>query len=96
MGRHIAIKNNTELLLDGSSFETYKLHNYSLNHFQIEANSASKRDIPWYEARFKNRYLDFILNKLKPLLRTRQHILEKGLLFNKEFLQVKGDHLYLE
>ena len=83
------MNNNTELLLDRSSFETYKLHNYSLNHFQIQANFASKADIPWYEVRFKNRYFDFILNKLKPLLRTKQHILEKGLLFNKEVLQIK-------
>lgn len=89
MGRHIAIKNNTKLLLDGSSFETYKLHNYSLNHFQIQANFAAKTDIPWYEARFKNRYFDFILNKLKPFLRTKQHILEKGLSFNKDLLEVK-------
>ena len=96
MWKHIAMNNNTELLLDRSSFETYKLHNYSLNHFQIQANFASKADIPWYEVRFKNRYFDFILNKLKPLLRTKQHILEKGLLFNKEVLQIEWNHLYLE
>lgn len=96
MGRHIAVKNNTNLLLDRSSFETYSLHKYSLNHFKIQANFASKNDIPWYEIRFKNRYFDFILNKIKPFIRTKQHIIEKGLAFNEEYLQIQWDYLYLE
>lgn len=89
MGRHIAVKNNTNLLLDRSSFETYSLHKYSLNHFKIQANFASKNDIPWYEIRFKNRYFDFILNKIKPFIRTKQHIVENGLAFNEEYLQIQ-------
>lgn len=96
MGRHIAMKNNTNLLIDISSFDTYTLHKYSLNHFRIQENFTSKSDTPWYEIRSKNQYFDFILNKMKPLFRSRQHILEKGLAFQNEYLQTQWDYIYLE
>lgn len=36
LGRHLSLKNNTELLFDISTFRTYKWHKYSLNLFSIE------------------------------------------------------------
>ena len=89
MGIHLALKNNTDLLLDGTSFETYKLHNFSLNHFQIRSDLAKKKYIPWYEIRFKNRYIDFILNKIKPILRSKKHIVEKSLSFDQAYLAIQ-------
>ena len=41
-GRALAIKHNTELKLDINSFTTYKLHNYSLQHFNIKQNFVLK------------------------------------------------------
>ncbi len=96
MGRHIALKNNTELLLDRTSFDTYNLHKYSLQHFQIVENFASKKEIPWYEIRLSNKYLDYILNRLKPFLRIKWHILEKGQSFNEQFLRLQWRDFYLE
>ena len=45
LGRNLAIKKNTELKLDISGFKDYKLHAYSLNHFNITENIASKKEI---------------------------------------------------
>lgn len=45
LGRNLALKNNTELKLDISGFETYKLHKYGLHHFNIIENFASEKDL---------------------------------------------------
>lgn len=44
-GKRLASVHNTELRLDTMGFETYKLHDYSLNHFKISAIEASKAEI---------------------------------------------------
>lgn len=44
-GKRLASARNTELRLDTTGFETYKLHEYSLNHFKISAIEASKAEI---------------------------------------------------
>lgn len=59
IGRFAAKTNNTILKLDLSEFDTYKLHQYSLNHFQIVENIATKYDLQEaIEFREKNFHLD--------------------------------------
>ena len=41
IGKRLAVINDTELVLDISSFEKYKLHNYGLMNFNIDAKIAS-------------------------------------------------------
>lgn len=45
VGRHLSEIHHTELKIDISEFETYKLHSYSLNHCNIIENFASSEDI---------------------------------------------------
>ena len=45
VGKHLAIKNNTELKLDISAFDWYHLHAYRLDNFNINATIATKEEI---------------------------------------------------
>jgi len=45
IARHLAHINNTDILIDISEFETYKLHSYALSHLNIVEKIATKRDI---------------------------------------------------
>lgn len=45
VGRHLAEIHNTELKIDLSEYETYKLHKYSLGHLNIKENFASSEEI---------------------------------------------------
>ena len=42
LGRVLSLKNNTELKLDISAFETYKLHQYSLEKLSIIKKYSQK------------------------------------------------------
>mgnify|MGYP000379615020 CR=1 FL=1 len=54
LGRNLAIKNNTNLKLDITGFEKYKLRKYSLNHFNIVEDFASEKDIPKFLSKTGN------------------------------------------
>jgi len=45
LGRHLAIKNNTELKLDISAFNHYHLHAYGLDNFNINATIATPEEV---------------------------------------------------
>ena len=45
VGRHLSEIHHTELKIDISEFEIYKLHAYSLNHYNIIENFASSEDM---------------------------------------------------
>lgn len=86
LGRHLAILNKTELKLDVTTFDTYKLHNYSLNHFNVQENFATSKEIN----RLKTSKVMKKLGLIKP-----SHIIEKDQVFSEEILQLRGD-FYLE
>jgi len=44
LGRHLSEIHHAELKIDISEFETYKLHVYSLGHFNIKENFASSKE----------------------------------------------------
>src|SRR5260370_34055233 len=45
VGRALAMRLNTSLKLDTSAFETYRLHEYCLEHLNIDAGHASPEDV---------------------------------------------------
>ena len=49
LGRHLAHINHTELKLDISGFHDYKLHAYSLGHFSIVENFATKEEVARFQ-----------------------------------------------
>ena len=80
VGRTLSLKNNTELKLDISAFDTYRLHEYSLEKLSIAKNYATKKDLPWYENTSSNKYIDFIFQKIKNLVApyNKNHFRENG------------------
>ena len=98
VGRTLSLKNNTELKLDISAFETYTLHEYSLEKLNIVKNYATKKDIPWYENSSSNKYVDFTLQKIKSLIvpYNKNHFREDGFeSFNEKVLTLP-DNTYLD
>ncbi len=86
LGRHLAILNKTNLKLDISTFQTYKLHNYGLNRFNIQASLATPQEI----RHLKTSKLMSRLGLIKP-----SHLIEKKHIFDKSILQLRGS-FYLE
>ena len=80
IGKTLSLRNNTELKLDVSMFDTYKLHAYSLEKLSIVKQYATRKDIPWYEKTFSNKYIDFPFQKIKNLLLSwnPRHFRENG------------------
>lgn len=83
LGRHLSIKNNCDLYMDINEFETYKLHKYSLQHFQIKENFLKLEDVP------KKSFFDRF-NFLKTGV-----IQERNFNFSKNILDIKAPS-YLE
>lgn len=50
IGRHLAIRNSTEFKIDVTGFRYYKLHKYSLQHFNLAAAIASDDEIDAFRA----------------------------------------------
>ena len=96
--KHLAIKNNTELVLDISAFKTYNLHKYCLNIFGISDRIAWQKEIPRYTKLYSNhKYISFILQKVKLLLSrlNPKHILETQFDFSPAICNL-WDHHYIE
>ncbi|HSA06012.1 MAG TPA: alpha-1,2-fucosyltransferase [Candidatus Gastranaerophilales bacterium] len=97
LGKHLATKHNTQVKLDLTGFEEYKLHKYRLNVLNLEENVASLEEI---EA-IKYKKLNFIskaIYKIKGKKNTKpskSYILEKQFPFDPEILTLP-DNVYLE
>lgn len=80
LGRNLAHINQTEFKLDITGFETYKLHSYSLQNFNIIENFATKKEVE----SFKKKGLLKILEKIKPYYK-RMIIRDRGYDKNYDF-----------
>lgn len=83
LGRSLSLKNNTELKLDITGFESYKLHKYSLDAFNIKKNVALKSEI----SRFK---------KYKPKPGRRWFLYNKFFADNSKYFQENGFNFNLD
>lgn len=64
MAKKLALTHKTDVLLDISAYKTYKLHEYSLGHFQIPQHfftPPSKLKKIWNLFRQNNKYFPFVL-----------------------------------
>lgn len=90
LGRAMSLKNNTELKLDISGFESYKLHKYSLDAFNIKKNIASKEEIDRFKKyKPKSERMWFLYNML--FADSSKYFQEAGFNFNPEVLKIGGD-----
>lgn len=90
LGRHLALLNQTELKLDITAFESYKLHKYSLDAFNIKKNIASKDEIDRFKKyKPKSERMRFLYNML--FADSSKYFQEEGFNFNPEVLKIGGD-----
>lgn len=94
LGRHLAHINHTELKLDISGFHDYKLHAYSLGHFNIVENFATKEEVARFQKyRRKRGKKWFLYNRL--IANERKYIEEKQFHFDPRILEIK-EEAYLD
>lgn len=92
-GKALALRHGTEIKMDISGFITYKLHNYSLQHFNLEQDFATPEEV--IKLTSVNR-LHYNLNKkyFKNVFRLNT-IVEKKNVFNEKVLGApKNTYLY--
>jgi len=103
MGRSLALKHNVELKLDISAFDSYKLHPYRLNNFNIVENIATENEVKQFtrwkiEVRdnFKKYYnvLDRTANLIYPYYKWK-YVKERDYTFDPNILTIK-DNAYLD
>lgn len=83
LGKSLALKSNSTLLLDKSLFEHYELHAFSLSPFNIHDGFADKRQIPdqyLYNNKLMRKSFEFI----DTLIYRNKIIKEETLNFNKD------------
>lgn len=99
-GRSLALKNSTELKLDLTAFATYKLHKYSLDKLNIQAQPAQPGEvgnlifgvshpIPLMGLKILQKVLQKL--NLTPFFLRRSFLEEKEYCFSPEFLSHRGE-----
>ncbi len=86
LGKYLAQKHDTELKLDVTNFNNYKLHNYDLSKLNIQNNIALIHEIEKLKSK---KFFNFI--KIKK----QSHINEKTFTFDESILDLP-DNIYLE
>jgi hypothetical protein len=97
LGRNLALKNDTELKLDISGFEIYKLHNYGLYHFNIIENIAKDEEIQCFKRTRKQVFsytIDKISKRFFPWYK-RKYITEPDFSYNSNIFKITKN-AYLE
>ncbi len=90
VGRHLALRNNTELKIDISGFEEYKLHKYSLDAFNIKKNVATAAEISALKKyQIKPGRQWFWYNRL--FADKTKYFQERQFNFDPEVMKLKGD-----
>ncbi len=88
VGKFVARRNQTELKFDITGFANYKLHAYSLGHFNVKENFATAKEITWFKKyqRKKGRVW-FLYNRL--IANQSIYVQERGFPFNTKILDLK-------
>lgn len=94
-GKSLAKKNKTDLKLDISAFETYKLHDYMLDKLNIKTDIATDDDLKKIFSSSIVRFL-YRIPKLKLLIRNKRIYKEKFFNFNEELSDLKNEDIYLD
>lgn len=94
VGRHLAMLNNTELKLDITGFKEYKLHRYSLSHFNIIENFATPKEVARlqkYKRKLGRKW--FLYNKF--IADENKYAQERQFHFDPRILDIRGE-VYLD
>ena len=93
--RRVAHINNASLKLDVSGFESYKLHAYSLKHFNIREEFASPEEIARFNGSGLTNHLSLWVQKLRPYYR-RARVVERHFHFDANILRISSKNVYLD
>ncbi len=88
LGYELSQKNKDSLLLDVSSFKSYQLRRFELLRFQLPCEMAAVKIKPLTSSKS-------LVYAWPPRLSVVQKVVEKGLSFQPDFLQLKGS-IFLE
>lgn len=89
LGKHLSILNKTDLVFDVSEFETYKLHAYSLDHFNIKARIATAKEVSHFRKyKRKSGKINFLYNRL--IANQKKYFQEKQFHFDLDVLRVRN------
>jgi hypothetical protein len=94
----LSLHRNEALLLDSRLFDNYKLHSYSLKHFNIDA-SVVKNDVPLKDRSIPKKIIDKLLEKADALTlhnRIFKNYQEKELLFDENLFKTNKKNIYLK
>lgn len=94
LGKHLALLNHTDLKLDITGFDEYKLHAYSLGHFNITENFATREEVARFK-RYRRRRgkIWFIYNRF--IADEQKYTQERQFHFDPQILKGTGD-IYLD
>ena len=94
VARHLALKNNVELKLDKTGFETYKLHAYGLHHLNIEEVFATQKEVAAFRI-YKKREgkMWFLYNRL--IADPTRYVSERSFNFDPSILKLSAP-VYLD
>ena len=99
LGRALAHMNNTELKLDIGEFEKhYKLHRYSLQHLNIDAEIATSDEINRLKSGNESRLISPLLKVFRKIYKknaVRNYVTENKFSFDASILSL-GDNAYLD
>lgn len=95
VGRHLAEINESELKIDVSGFEAYKLHKYSLGAFNIQENFASLDEVNALTVR-KSGIAERVVRRIlcRPQGEIQTNIQEKHFSFDPDIMNL-SDGIYL-
>lgn len=85
-------RNWIDFKIDINEFQTYKLHKYCLEVFNIQSNYSLKKEIPFYENFYSNyKVINLVIALLKNNARkiNNNHIIEKDFSFDPKLLKIK-------
>jgi hypothetical protein len=90
LGKSLSQKKNVPLKLDISGFKEYKLHRYCLNHFNIQENFATEKEIAKFQ-KYKRipKKKWFLYNKL--VANEKKYFAERQFHFDEEVFDVSDD-----
>lgn len=104
-GRHLALLNEAELLLDVSEFKTYKLREFSLQHFHLKGRICEKWEMQYFKrpAALRTRLERMLcvwrspsaLSQTPPSASLVQRVREAGFAYDATLLEKRGS-FYLD
>jgi hypothetical protein len=96
LGKNLAIKNKCKLIIDKSLYASYKLHDYSLEPFNILEDIAKNEDIP-VQYRYDNKLIRKSFEYLDPIIYNGKIVKESSNDFDATIIEsTYNENVYLD